>query len=105
MVPEENLEGKDCLTRYRNHLVKKLRVHCDNYIKYKKDFIDKIEENGQAQLKYPADVLFTKMELDCEKYKLETLYNDERKEGDPEIYFTEATRLKKKYGECYEVFL
>jgi hypothetical protein len=105
VVPEENLDGKDCLTRYRDHLVQKLRVHCENYIKYKREVIDKIEENGQAQLKYPTDVLFIKMELDCEKYKLETLYDDERKDGDPEIYFTEATRLKKKYNKCYDVSL
>ena len=45
MVPEENLHEKDCLTRYRDHLVKKLRVHCDNFIKYKTGFIDKIKEN------------------------------------------------------------
>ena len=79
VVPEENTDGKDCLTRYRDHLVKKLRVHCDNFIKYKTEVIDIIEERKLAQLKYPADVLFTKMELDCEKYKLETIYDDERK--------------------------
>lgn len=78
-MPEENPHGKDCLTRYRDHLVKKLRVHCDNFIKYKTEIIDKIKSSSQAQLKYPADVLFEKMELDCMKYKLETIYSDERK--------------------------
>ena len=103
MVPEENLHEKDCLTRYRDHLVKKLRVHCDNFIKYKTGFIDKIKENNQAQLKYPADVLFNKMELDCEKYKLETIYNEDRsKEGDPAQYLEKAIRLKDKYSKCCE---
>jgi len=101
-VPEENPDEKDCVTRYRDHLVKKLKVHCDNFIKYKKDIIDKIEENNQAQLKYPADVLFIKMKLDCEKYKLETIYDDERKEGDSESYLKEATSLKNNYRQRYE---
>ena len=105
VVPEENLDGKDCLTRYRDHLVKKLRVHCYNFINYKTEVIDKIEENDQAQLKYPADVLFIKMELDCEKYMLETVYDDERKEGDSDSYLIEATRLKKKYSKYYEAML
>lgn len=103
MVPEGNLHKQDCLARYRDHLVKKLRVHCDNFIKYKTGFIDKIKENNQAQLKYPADVLFNKMELDCEKYKLETIYNeDHSKEGDPAKYLEKAISLKEKYSKCCE---
>jgi len=83
-------------------------VHCDNFIKYKTQFIDKIKTSSQAQLKYPADFLFEKMELDCMKYKLETIYSDERKEEDSKEnlekaiaeYLEQATSLKERYTKC-----